>query len=84
MVGVRGVNASGQYFAVQEVLLPQRLPCPDVAPAELLTMGMKIIVASGPWGTETGTWEGFEEICRVAQSESVDVLILVILLPRLL
>jgi hypothetical protein len=36
-----------------------------------------MIVASGPWGTEKGGWEGFEEICRVAQSESVDVLILV-------
>lgn len=37
-----------------------------------------MIVASGPWGTETGGWEGFEEICRVAQTESVDVLILVL------
>jgi len=36
-----------------------------------------MIVASGPWGTETGGWEGFEEIVRVAQNESVDVLILV-------
>jgi hypothetical protein len=34
-------------------------------------------MASGPWGTDTGGWEGFEEICRIAQAESVDVLILV-------
>jgi hypothetical protein len=77
-VGVRGVNASGAYLAVQEILLPQRLPCPDVTSADLLTRGVRMIVASGPWGTETGGWEGFEEICRVAQTEFVDVLILVV------
>jgi DNA polymerase alpha subunit B len=77
VIGVRGVNASGSYFAIQELLLPQRLPCPDVTAADLLTRGMRMIVASGPWGTETGGWEGFEEIVRVAQTESVDVLILV-------
>jgi hypothetical protein len=38
---------------------------------------MRIIVASGPWGTDKAGWEGFEEICRIVQSESVDVLILV-------
>ena len=77
VIGVRGVNASGAYFAVQEILLPQRLPCPDITAADLLTRGLRMIIASGPWGTDTGGWEGFEEICRVAQSESVDVLILV-------
>ena len=77
IVGVRGVNASGSYLAVKEILLPQRLPCPDVTTGDLLTKSMRMIVASGPWGTETGGWEGFEEICRIAQTESVDVLILV-------
>jgi hypothetical protein len=72
------VNASGSYLAVQEILVPQRLPCPDVSVGELLARGMRMIVASGPWGTDTGGWEGFEEICRVAQTESVDVLILVL------
>lgn len=81
VVGLRGVNASGSYFAVKEILVPQRLPCPDVSADELLTRGMRMIVASGPWGTDTGGWEGFEEICLVAQTESVDVLILVT--PRL-
>ena len=78
VVGVRGVNASGAYLAVKEILLPQRLPCPDVTSVELLNRGVKMIVASGPYGTETGSaWEGFEEICRIARSEHVDVLILV-------
>jgi len=77
VVGVRGVNASGDYLAVQEILFPRRLPCPDVTSSDLLTRGMRIIVASGPWGTDGGGWEGFEEICRVAEKESVDVLILV-------
>jgi DNA polymerase alpha subunit B len=77
VVGLRGVNASGSYLAVQDILVPQRLPCPDVSVGELLTRGMRMIVASGPWGTDTGGWEAFEEICQVAQNESVDVLILV-------
>jgi DNA polymerase alpha subunit B len=77
VVGIRGVNASGAYLAVQEILVPQRLPCPDVTAADLLTRGMRMIIASGPWGTENGGWEGLDEICRVAQNESVDVLILV-------
>jgi DNA polymerase alpha subunit B len=77
IIGVRGVNASGSYLAVQEILLPPRLPCPDVAASDVLTRGIRIIMASGPWGTDTGGWEGFEEICRIAQAESVDVLILV-------
>ena len=77
VVGVRGVNASGAYLAVQEILLPNRLPCPDVESTDFLTRGMRMIVASGPWGTDNGGWEGFDEICRIVQSESVDVLILV-------
>lgn len=77
IIGVRGVNASGSYLAVQEILLPQRLPCPDITASDVLGRGLRIIMASGPWGTDTGGWEGFEEICRIAQSESVDVLILV-------
>ena len=77
IIGVRGINASGSYLAVQEILLPTRLPCPDVIPSELLTRGIRMIVASGPWGTDQGGWEGFEEIVRIAQSEGVDVLILV-------
>jgi hypothetical protein len=36
-----------------------------------------MIIASGPWGTDNGGWEGFEEICRIAQNESIDVLIIV-------
>lgn len=77
IIGVRGVNASGSYLAVQEILLPHRLPCPDVTASELSTRGLRMIVASGPWGTDVGGWEGFEEICRIAQTDSVDVLILV-------
>jgi DNA polymerase alpha subunit B len=77
VVGVRGVNASGTYFTVQEILTPQRLPCPDIVSSDLLTRDLKMIVASGPWGTDTGGWEGFEEICRITQSEHIDVLILV-------
>ena len=71
------MNASGNYLAVEEILLPRRLPCPDVSSSDLLARGLRIIVASGPWGTDSGGWEGFEEICRIAKSESVDVLILV-------
>lgn len=74
---MRGINASGSYLAVQEILLPARLPCPDVTSSELLTRELRMIVASGPWGTDQGGWEGFEEIVRIAQSEGVDILILV-------
>lgn len=77
VIGVRGVNASGDYFAVKEILLPQRLPCPDVESGEVLRRGVRMVVASGPWGTENGGWEGFEEICRISREESVDVLIIV-------
>ena len=77
VIGVRGINASGDYLAVKEILSPQRLPCPDIASSEVLTRGIRIIIASGPWGTDNGGWEGFEEICRIAQNESVDVLIIV-------
>ena len=77
IIGVRGVNASGSYLAAQEILFPRRLPCHDIDASDVLTRGVRMIVASGPWGTDTGGWEGFEEICRIAQSESVDVLILV-------
>lgn len=77
VIGVRGVNASGDYLAVKEILLPQRLPCPDVLPSEVLMRGVRMVVASGPWGTDKGGWEGFEEICRIARDESVDVLIIV-------
>lgn len=77
VIGVKAINASGSYLAVKEILLPQRLPCPDITSSDLLTRGMRMIVASGPWGTDTGGWEGFEEICQVTQSEQPDVLILV-------
>jgi len=77
IIGVRGINASGSYLAVQEILLPSRLPCPDVTSSELLTRGLRMIVASGPWETDQGGWEGFEEIVRIARTEAVDVLILV-------
>jgi DNA polymerase alpha subunit B len=84
VIGVKGVNASGSYLAVKEILLPQRLPCPDVTSSDLLSRGMRTIIASGPWGTDTGGWEGFEEICRVAQSDQPDVLILVLSLNTLM
>ena len=77
VIGVRGVNASGSYLTVQEILFPNRLPCPDVTASDLITRGMRMIIASGPWGTEAGGWEGFEEICRLAQCEPVDILVLV-------
>ena len=45
---------------------------------------MRLIVASGPWGTDSGGWEGFEEICRLAQTERPDILILVTTLETVL
>jgi len=77
VIGVRGINASGDYLAVKEILLPQRLPCPDIETSEVLNKGVRMVVASGPWGTDKSGWEGFEEICRIAQNESVDVLLIV-------
>jgi len=77
VVGIRGINASGNYLAVQQILVPQRLPCPDIASSDFLTTGIRMIVASGPWGTDSGGWEVFQEICHLAQTERVDVLILV-------
>jgi DNA polymerase alpha subunit B len=78
VVGVRGVNAQGTSLVVKELLVPARLPCPDVVKTDLLTSPLKMIVASGPWGTDVGGWEEFEGICNVASTEQVDVLILVI------
>jgi hypothetical protein len=77
VVGVRGVNASGEYFAVKEILVPGRLACPDVGVGEELGRDVRILIAGGPWGTDDGGWEGLEEICRVVLSEKVDVLLLV-------
>jgi len=84
IVGVKGVNASGEYLAVSEILDIPRLPYPTSSPGVLLETadrlsagGLNIVVASGPYTTDDNLhFEALSEICSKAAESCPDVLIL--------
>ncbi|KAH8148332.1 uncharacterized protein LAJ45_07433 [Morchella importuna] len=84
IVAVRGVNASGAYFAVTEILDIPPLPLP-ASTAETLAESasrlagapLSVVVASGPYTTEDNLdFEALDELCERAARERPDVVIL--------
>lgn len=84
IVAMRGVNASGEYFAVSEILEVPYLPPATssaaslAASAEKLAAGpLSIVVAAGPYTTDDNLlFESLDEICNRAAETCPDVLIL--------
>ncbi|RPA95183.1 DNA polymerase alpha, subunit B [Choiromyces venosus 120613-1] len=84
IVAVKGINASGEYLAVSEILDIPRLPNPTSSPSVLLDTadrlsagGLNIVVASGPYTTDDNLrFEALSEICNKAAESCPDVLIL--------
>lgn len=84
IVAVRGINASGDYFTVTEVLeIPPLLSAASTANAlvdtasQLSAGPLSIVIASGPYTTDDNLFfESLNEICRQAAETCPDVLIL--------
>ncbi|KAI5295383.1 DNA-directed DNA polymerase alpha subunit pol12, partial [Ascosphaera acerosa] len=84
IVAVRGINASGDYFAVKEVLNMPLLP-PAATPAEVLTSThervgeepLSYMIAAGPYTADDNlNFEPLHALCEKAAAQSVDALIL--------
>lgn len=89
IVALKGINASGEYFTVSEVLSLPHLPLPATSPADLdihndrLSSGesetrpLNILISSGPYTPETDlSYDALHEICDNAARTAADVLIL--------
>lgn len=84
IVAVKGVNASGNYFAVSEILEIPTLPITATLGSEMTDISSRlsagpltIMVASGPYTTDDNLrFEALDEICRRAVETCPDVLIL--------
>lgn len=84
VVAVRGVNASGGYFQVHQVLDPPKLPAAATATAELVATAarlaagpLSVFVAAGPYTTQDNLeFEALEELCARAADQRPDVVIL--------
>lgn len=90
IVALKGINASGEYFTVSEVLSLPRLPLPATSPTDLDihnerlsdptdtdTRPLNILIGSGPYTPETDlSYDALHEICTKAASSVADVLIL--------
>ena len=92
IVGLRGINASGEFFTVKEVLSMPILP-PAVSPSatlesinDRLDVGkgdgstsppLNILISSGPYTADDNLdFEPLKEICRKATEEYADAIIL--------
>jgi DNA polymerase alpha subunit B len=83
ILAVKGVNSSGLYFQVNEVLEPPKLPpasstTDDLADAaQRLSAGpLSIFIASGPYTTDDSLqFEALEELCNNAVEQQPDVVI---------
>ncbi|KAF9884452.1 DNA-directed DNA polymerase alpha subunit pol12 [Aspergillus nanangensis] len=87
MVALRGINASGNYFSVKEVL-----PCPLLPPAassaatiddingrleEAGSSPLNVLIASGPYTTDDNlNFEALNELCKRAADSCADGLVL--------
>ncbi|KAL2865178.1 DNA-directed DNA polymerase alpha subunit POL12 [Aspergillus lucknowensis] len=87
IVALLGINASGSYFSVKEVLPPPLLP-PAVSPVPVIESTnerleeagpspLNVMVASGPYTAEDNLdFEPLGEICQKAAGSYADALIL--------
>jgi len=83
IVAVKGVNSSGTYFQVHEVMDPPRLPSASTSTAELaataecLAAGpVSVFIASGPYTTQDNlNFEALDELCTKAAEQQPDVVI---------
>ena len=84
IVALRGTNASGMYFSVQEVLEIPQLPMPSSQPAMLEASNAKldsqplhILFGSGPYTADDNlSFESLHELCTQAADQLADALIL--------
>lgn len=88
IVALRGINASGEYFTVKEVLSVPLLPSAASSPATLDAMNEKMggenttqpltfMIGSGPYTADDNLdYEPLEELCNKAADDCVDALIL--------
>lgn len=88
IVGLRGINASGDYFSVKEVLSPPLLPPAASSPATIDSANQRlgadegkpplnILVASGPYTADDNLqFEPLKEICQKAADSRADAAIL--------
>lgn len=84
IVAVRGTNASGMYFSVNEVLPVPHLPMPVSAPSVVSSLNDKleglplnILYASGPYTADDNLlFEPLQELCEQAATQMADALIL--------
>lgn len=90
IVALRGINASGEYFSVLEVLKIPLLPSAVSAPATInatnerldtinsgAEMPLNILIASGPYTADDNLdFEPLKELCAKAAEEYADTLIL--------
>ena len=89
IVALKGINSSGEYFSVSEVLTLPRLPLPATSTNELDihndrlsgpgsdTRSLNILIGSGPYTTETDlSYDSLHTICDRAAETVADVLIL--------
>ncbi|KAF8544814.1 DNA polymerase alpha subunit B N-terminal-domain-containing protein [Trichophaea hybrida] len=83
IVAVKGVNSSGAYFQVHEVMDPPKLPSAATSTAELAAIAerladgpMSIFMASGPYTTQDNfNFEALDELCTKAVEQQPDVVI---------
>lgn len=92
IVALRGINPSGEFFSVNEVLAIPALPIPASSPADLEIHNarvmdpeasetearpLNILVGSGPFTPETDlSFDALHELCTKATESVADVLIL--------
>jgi DNA polymerase alpha subunit B len=90
VVALRGTNASGLYFTVNEVLSLPKLPMPCSMPSNIEAINerlevsedsnslpLNIMVASGPFTAEDNLdFEPFQALCDKAEESMVDAIIL--------
>ncbi|EFE42363.1 hypothetical protein TRV_02887 [Trichophyton verrucosum HKI 0517] len=87
IVALRGINASGEYFTVFDVLAIPLLPLPVSLPSEVEATNEKLdsfgdqplnyMFAAGPYTTDDNlAFEALNALCEKAAEECVDALIL--------
>lgn len=84
IVAVRGVNSSGEFFAVKDILEPLPLPPPPMIPEEVYEFQkaledgpMTMAIASGPYTTEDNLdYEALDELTQKLSERKPDVVIL--------
>jgi len=93
IVAVRGINASGEYFSVNEVLELPLLPPPASLPSTLDTLNerlgveddeatsshaLNVMVAAGPYTADDSlAFEPLKALCEKAADSYADILVLV-------